>query len=249
MYEGRRGNRKNLKNVLSPEGGDWTLSSFNRQIQTRLDAIRFTIYHIALIAGIISPVLIVIADIIGVITGNAYNPLTNSISDLGLGSTGWLQSAVFILFGITTISLAAELYNELHDTHESRLGLIMMTALGAGFIFMGLFHNDPAGAPRTLHDMIHHFSALLEGGLFPVTCFFFADMFKTKINWRILTRYSVIAGILGCFLSLTWLVFQNEWFGLSERLIILNGLIWFEVLAIHLRRVSKSPHIIRRRHG
>jgi hypothetical protein len=117
--------------------------------------------------------------------------------------------------------------------------------LGAGFILLGLFPTDPLGTYHSLHGFIHHYAAWAEGGLFPVTCFFFADLFKTKSKWNILNRYSIIAGLTGCVLVVVWAILEKNWFGLSERLIILNGLIWFEVIAIHLRQVLKFPHNVR----
>jgi hypothetical membrane protein len=235
-----------LNNFFPATRRNWNPASLNNQIQAKLISIRFAVYHIALIAGILSPVVIVIADLIGVMTGKTYNPITQSISDLGLGNAGWMQTAAFIIFGITAISLASEMYNELHREHEVRLGFILMTAIGAGFILLGLFPTDPLGTYHSLHGFIHHYSAWVEGALSPAVCFFFADVFRTKTEWRILVRYSLIAGVMGCILVLVWAIFEKNWFGFSERLIILNGLIWFEVIAIHLRQIIEPPKKISR---
>jgi hypothetical membrane protein len=234
-----------LKTVLSQIITSWRLEGRNRKIHTKLPAIRLIIYQIVLIAGIIAPVLLVITDAVGVLLGRQYNAITQSISDLGLGRTGWLQSAAFIIFGMTTISLASELHSEMGSSRESRIGLRMMVLLGCGFILLGLFRTDPLGTSHSIHEIIHHYSAWAEGGLFPVTCFFFADLFRSRPRWNILHRYSVFAGISGCVLVVVWVIFEKNWFGLSERLIIFNGLIWFEIIAVHLRNIYKFPQHIR----
>jgi hypothetical membrane protein len=221
-------------------------TALTEQFHIRLPAARLFVYQFALIAGIASPILFVIADAMGVILVPGYNPLSQSISDLGLSPLGWLQDAAFFIFGVTTISLASELHSEIRGSREASVGLTMMICLGAGFILLGLFATDPLGTNHSLHGFIHHYAAWAEGGLFPVTCFFFADLFKPNRRWNILRRYSLVAGISGLALVIIWAIFENNWFGLFERLIILNGLIWFEVLAIHLRHISKSPYDISR---
>lgn len=236
-----------MKNVLSQMGINRRKESRNGKIHAKLPSIRLVIYQVVLIAGIIAPVLLIIADTVGVLLGRPYNAITQSISDLGLGRTGLLQNSAFIIFGITTISLASELYAEFGRSRESRIGFALMIILGAGFILLGLFPTDSLGTYHSLHGFIHHYAAWAEGGFFPVTCFFFADLFKNKLRWRDLYHYSIFAGIAGCILVVVWAIFEKNWFGLSERLIILNGLVWFEVIAIHLRRLSTSPQHVRER--
>jgi hypothetical membrane protein len=236
-----------LKNVLSQMGTNRQKVGRNGTIHAKLPSIRLSIYHVVLIAGIIAPVLLVITDLIGVLIGKPYNAVTQSISDLGLGRTGLLQNGAFIIFGITTVSLALELNAELGRSRESRIGFALMIILGAGFILLGLFPTDPLGTYHSLHGFIHHYAAWSEGGFFPVTCFFFADLFRNKLRWRDLYHYSIFAGTAGCILVVVWAIFEKNWFGLSERFIILNGLVWFEVIAIHLRRLTTSPQHIRER--
>jgi hypothetical membrane protein len=233
-----------LKNISYQNGLHWRLEGINGEIHRELPLIRHFLYNAAQIGSIISPVLLVVTDIIVALIGPKYNFLTQSISELGLGPAGWLQSIAFFIFGITAIALASELNTELRYSSESRTGLIMMMFLGFGFVCLGLFRSDPVGAGHSFHGIVHHFAALTEGGLFPVACFFYANIFKSKINWNNLHRYSVFAGIWGCLLVMLWLIFEKNWFGLSERLIIINGLIWFEIIAVHLRHLSKSPHHI-----
>jgi hypothetical membrane protein len=233
-----------VKNVFSQNSLYWHFDAVNGEIRRELPLIRSFLYNAAQIGSIVSPVMLVVIDVIIALVGPKYDFLTQSISDLGLGPAGWLQSIVFFIFGITTISLASELYNELRGSSESRTGLIMMMFLGFGFVCLGLFRSDSVGATRSLHGIVHHFAAMAEGGLFPVSCFFYANIFRTKTSWRNLYGYSVFAGIMGCFFVVVWLIFEKNWFGLSERLIIINGLVWFEIIAIHLRRLSKSPHHI-----
>jgi hypothetical membrane protein len=236
-----------LKTALSQIGVNRRKVGRNGKIHAKLPSIRLVVYQVVLVAGIVSPVLLVITDFIGVLIGKPYNAVTQSISDLGLGRIGWLQSAAFFIFGITTISLASELHSELGNSRESRIGFALIISLGAGFILLGLFPTDLLGTYHSFHGFIHNYAAWAEGGLFPVTCFFFADLFRNKLRWRDLFHYSLLAGISGCLSVIVWAIFAKNWFGLSERLIILNGLIWFEVIAIHLRRLLTSPQHIRER--
>ena len=93
-----------MKTVSSQIRVNKRKESRNGKIHAKLPSIRLVIYQVVLIAGIIAPVLLIIADTVGVLLGRPYNAITQSISDLGLGRTGLLQNSAFIIFGITTIS-------------------------------------------------------------------------------------------------------------------------------------------------
>jgi len=74
--------------------------------------------------------------------------------------------------------------------------------------------------------------------LFPIAIFLLAPSFKSTPNWKGIFIYTLIAGILALALILgALLAEQRGWFGLYERIIILNALIWVEVVAIHFLRL------------
>jgi hypothetical protein len=65
-----------------------------------------------------------------------------------------------------------------------------------------------------------------------------APSLKNTPNWKNIFIYTIIAGILAFALIMGALFAeQRGWFGLYERIIILNALVWVEVVAIHFLRM------------
>jgi hypothetical protein len=96
---------------------------------------------------------------------------------------------------------------------------------------------DHPGAPH-IDGTIHTISSYGLGLLFPIAILSLAPSFKRTPNWKGIFIYTLIAGILAFGLIIgAFLNEQKGWFGLYERIIILNALIWVEVVAIHFLRL------------
>jgi hypothetical protein len=75
------------------------------------------------------------------------------------------------------------------------------------------------------------------GLLFPTAILSLAPSLKNTPDWKNIFIYTIIASVLAFALILGALFAeQRGWFGLYERIIILNALVWVEVVAIHLLR-------------
>jgi len=96
---------------------------------------------------------------------------------------------------------------------------------------------DHSGAPP-IDGTIHTIASYGLGLLFPIAILSLAPSFKSTPNWKNIFIYTLIAGLLALALIMGALFAgQRGWFGLYERIIILNALVWVEVVAIHFLRL------------
>jgi hypothetical protein len=104
-------------------------------------------------------------------------------------------------------------------------------------MLIAAFHMGHSGAPP-IDGTIHTIASYGLGLLFPIAILTLAPSFKSTPNWKNIFVYTLIAGILAFGLIIgAFFTEQTGWFGLYERIIILNALIWVEVVAIHLLRL------------
>jgi hypothetical protein len=105
-------------------------------------------------------------------------------------------------------------------------------------MLIATFHMDAPEAQRTTAGIIHTLASYGLGLLFPIAILSLAPSFKSTPNWKNIFVYTLVAGVLALALILgALLAEQRGWFGLYERIIILNALIWVEVVAIHFLRL------------
>jgi hypothetical protein len=195
-------------------------------------------------AGMVGPVLFA-AILLGLtvvqydfMLGLGWRPLGDPAgawpSGLALGPYGWAQVANFVLSGILLMIFAAGLHPGATDGRGSRVGPALLFVAGAAMALMG-FETDPplqSTGPRTLHNLIHDLAfALFVLALLPAF-FFLWQRFREDTLWRGQARYTLITGVLA-----TLLLFLP---GVAYYLFIAVMLVWLEVTAVHLWRIS-SP--------
>ena len=116
-------------------------------------------------------------------------------------------------------------------------GIVLLALCGFVLMLIAAFHMGHPGAPH-IDGTIHTISSYGLGLLFPIAILSLAPSLKSTPNWTGIFVYTLIAGVLALALILgTLLAEQRGWFGLYERIIILNALIWVEVVAIHFLRL------------
>jgi hypothetical membrane protein len=202
-------------------------------------------------AGMAGPLVLIVSDITAGLASPEYSYLHDSISSLGLTNLGPLQSIGFLTIGLLVeVYVVGLLYNikAFRGFHLS-IGLLMF--FGFGLLLIGAFRTDPVGAPDTVEGTIHSFSAIGSFSLFAVAILIIAPSLKNDRNWNNFYRYTIVTGILAVLFVLIMVIFQDDisWFGLFERLLVLNMVVWVEMTAIRLlvlsvrRSVKSEEHI------
>jgi len=192
------------------------------------------------LAGIAGPLILVVGDLAASLSTPNYSMISNSISSLALTPLGWLQTVGFLVMGLLVEVFVAGLFFNIRRARGFHLGIGLLVCLGFGLLLIGAFRMDPAGWPSTIEGTIHSATAYALSLLFPIAILLLAPSLKSDPNWKGTFVYTLVAGVLALALTmgLLWLPDRMGWFGLYQRIVVANVIIWVEVIAVHLLRLS-----------
>jgi len=197
---------------------------------------RLNINRVPALLGIVGPIVVIVGDLAASSSIPGYSPIRDSVSSLALTSVGWLQTICFLAMGLLLEFFVAGLFFNIRRARAFHAGIILLAFEGFVLTLIAAFHMDHSGA-TTIDGTIHTIASYGLGLLFPIAILTLAPSFKSTPNWKNIFVYTLIAGILALALILGALFGdQRGWFGLYERIIILNALVWVEVVAIHFLR-------------
>ena len=197
-------------------------------------------YGILAVSGIVGPLVLVALDIAAAVSEPKYNLVRDSISALGLTSLGWIQTIGFVVFGLLVEIFTAGLFLNIRRKQLLDLGIGLLVFFGFGLALIGLFRTDPIGGLPTMSGRIHVWAAYSVLGLFPVVLALLLSSIRNDPNWRGLFYYTIVTGILAFTLAVGRLFLPQNitWFGLYERILVANVLIWVEITGIWLLLLS-----------
>ncbi|MGA8848369.1 MAG: DUF998 domain-containing protein [Dehalococcoidia bacterium] len=199
---------------------------------------RLNIDSVPALVGIVGPVVVVVGDLAASLSTPGYSPVRDSVSSLALTHIGWLQSICFLSMALLLEIFVAGLFFNIRRAQAFHVGIGILAFEGFVLMLIAAFHMDAPGGPRTTAGIIHTLASYGLGLLFPIAILSLAPSLKSTPNWKNIFVYTLIAGVLAFGLIIgAFLTEQRGWFGLYERIIILNALVWVEVVAIHLLRL------------
>jgi len=192
------------------------------------------------LAGIVGPIVLVVGDLAASLSTPNYSLIGDSISSLALTPLGWLQTVCFLAVGLLLEVFIAGLLLNIRRARGFRLGIGLLILCGFGLLMIAAFRMDPSGAPQTTEGAIHSATAYALSFLLPIAIVLLAPSVKSDPKWRNLFVYTLLAGALGLTLTIGLLLLPNlaGWFGLYERIIVGNVMIWVAAAAVHLLRLS-----------
>jgi len=198
---------------------------------------RLNIDSVPALVGIVGPIVVIVGDIAASLSTPGYSPIRDSVSSLALTGIGWLQSICFLAMGLLLEIFVAGLFFNIRRARGFYAGIVFLALCGFVLMLIAAFHMDHPNA-TTIDGTIHTISSYGLGLLFPIAILSLAPSLKSTPNWKNIFIYTLVAGILGFGLIIgAFFTEQTGWFGLYERIIILNALVWVEVVAIHFLRL------------
>jgi len=199
---------------------------------------RLGVNSVPAIVGIVGPIVLIIGDLAASLSIPGYSPIRDTVSSLALTGIGWLQSICFLAMALLFEIFVAGLFFNIRRARGFYVGIVLLALCGFILMLIATFHMDAPAAPRTIDGRIHGIASYGLGLSFPVAILSLIPSLKSTPNWRSVFAYTLVAGILALGLIIgAFFAEQTGWFGLYERIIILNGLIWVEVVAIHFLRL------------
>jgi len=153
---------------------------------------------------------------------------------------GWLQTIGFLSIGLLVEVFTVGLFFSMRGGRSFRLGIGFLVCSGFGLLVVGAFRTDPVGVTRTLEGTIHLVAATIIFGLFPVAFLLIAPSLRNDPFWKGLFIYTIITSVVALVLMIVriWLSPQLSWFGLYERVLVANIVIWLDIMAIRLLCLS-----------
>ena len=207
---------------------------------------RLNINSVPALVGIVGPIVVIVGDIAASLSTPGYSLVRDSVSSLALTSIGWLQSICFLAMGLLLVIFVPRFFVNIRRARGFHAGIGLLALCGFVLMLIATFHMDAPGGPRTTAGIIHTIASYGLGLLFPIAILSLAPSLKSTPNWKNIFVYTLVAGVLALALILgALLAEQRGWFGLYERIIILNALVWVEVVAIHFLRLSlrREPNL------
>lgn len=156
-----------------------------------------------------------------------YDRMVNTISQLVLGSHGWLETLLFVAFGAVLVGLA----NRLRGVS------VFLLPAGVALFMVAAFPTVAPGENETMVSIIHEYAAMAAVALLPAACFKLYLCLKSDAASREMRMICLAAGICGLILGLAGLLAlstESNYIGAIERMILLNGLIWLQAVGIYI---------------
>ena len=171
-----------------------------------------------------------------------YNILRQTVSELALGPYGWIQTADFFVVGVLVIVFSSGLYYGVQRRCGFRAGIGILVFVGLGTFLLGFFPTEPGVTPTLVTLSPHLVITGAVFSLFPLAFLLLAPSLKADPFWSSLFVYTVVAGALGLglFVGIARLPSDWEFFGIYERMLLANGLIWMEIIGIRLLRFHQK---------
>ena len=201
-------------------------------------------HGILALAGIVGPLVLVTMDLIAAFAEPKYSLVRQSMSSLALTSKGWIETIGFMLMGLMIESFTAGLYLNIKRRRGFGFGTALLVFFGFGMLVIGTFHTGIAGAPPTFSSIVHTVAADSVFGLFPIALALMLPSIKNDRRWHGMFRYTVITGFIALVMAASqpFLPHKFGFFGLYERIMVLNAITWLGTFAVRLLVLSFQLH-------
>ena len=189
----------------------------------------------------LGPVYFIACNAIAQYLHPTENPIAITVSFLVFGSYGWLQTSAFYILGISFIALAVALVLKINS--KINLGAIVVFLVGIAFLLVAGNHVQSPGTVITLSEKIHRDSAIAIVVMSPLACFLLAPGLKAS-GHRGLWIYSMIAGTIAVVTVAVGFLIptgHSDFLGIFERILLLNGQIWGEIICVRLIWTAFKP--------
>jgi hypothetical membrane protein len=205
------------------------------------DAINLRFNPYLALAGIAGPVLLIITDIVVALTNPGYIYVRHSISSLAWAPLGWLQTISFLTIGLLTELFVASLFCSITPKRGFNISMLLLIIFGFGLLMIGAFPTDPAVGEKTIEGTIHGIAAKFVFVIFPIATLFLLNSIKADENWRPVFKYTLCAAIFSIMVMIPLMLLPGHWrfWGLLERILVADTVIWVAVMASRMLMLSK----------
>ena len=194
------------------------------------------------ICGITGPILYTIVVIVLGLLRPGYDHVTQSMSELGeVGSSNAIimNTAGFALLGVLMIAFTFGLHRGISGGKGSKIGPALIALSGTALVITGIFPCDPGCVDVSMVGITHSVFAIISAFAMILAPLALSPRLKRDRLWQGYLAYSlatvIVAGLISAVYGFT--VFE-QWTGALQRFSMGVLLLWIEVMAIRLLRLS-----------
>jgi len=199
------------------------------------------------ICGIIAPILYAIVVIILGLLRPGYDHIAQSMSQLGeVGGPDAIimNTAGFALLGALMIAFAFGLHRGISEGKGLKIGPALVALSGAALVMAGIFPCDPAGVDISMVGITHYVFVTISAFAMILAPLALSPRLRRDRLWQSYVAYSlitvVVVGAISALFIITVYGFNvfEPWKGVLQRVSMVVPLLWMEVMAIRLLRLS-----------
>jgi hypothetical membrane protein len=197
------------------------------------------LYGLLVLAGIAAPLLLLVSELVILPSAVGYSLVRDSISSLAWAGMGWVQNVSFLTTGLLVEGFAAILLLGVPRARGLDLGIALLACSGFGLILLGAFRTDTPNILPTFDGTIHGIAANTTFVLLPLAGLFIAPSLRKNPHWKPLFAYSIATAVFALIWIAIYRLFlpsELTWFGLYERILAIDEVLWVELMAIWLLR-------------
>ena len=202
--------------------------------------------RLAALAGMAAPILFVSVFTAEGALRPGYQPVCMFVSELSLGSRGWVQIGSFVVTGLLVLLFSSGVAARCIGGRAASAGQATLKIIGFSLVASGPFVTDPSALfnQTSLHGLVHGIFGALVFSLAPVCCFVYFGPFRRDPTWKSLAPWTAVAGVV---LALGIVVLKLSqlphgglypWKGWIQRAFLIVFMGWLFVFAARLYRVS-----------
>ena len=150
-----------------------------------------------------------------------------------------MNTAGLGLLGLMMVALALGLDRGITDGKGSKIGPGLVGVSGAAVVMLGIFHSEPGAENPTAVGTMHSVFVLIAEFAILLAPLAISPRLKRDERWQSYVAYSLGTVVMAMVVSVLYAsnVFES-WKGVVQRMAMAVPLIWVEVMAIKLLRVS-----------
>src|ERR687894_2429767 len=169
------------------------------------------------------------------------NPVTEPISNYGVGPYSSLLTAAVLGSGVAALALTLGLYLGMVPPARSYVGLFFLGIYGVSELLAGLFPLD-VGAEATLIGTIHNIVGNLAFFGFPLAVILLSLAMGKDERWRSFRPTALAVAFAVVLMVILTIVGSNiGLFGVTQRLANATQLLWILLVALRLRSIAQGP--------
>ena len=169
------------------------------------------------------------------------NPVSEPISNYGVGPYGFLFTVADIGSGLATLALVFGLYLGIPPPGRSYVGLSLLALYGVSELLAGIFPID-VGGEATTAGTIHTIVGNISFFCLPIAAILLSLRMGKDEQWRSLRRPALALSIVIVLTVILTIAGSNLGigFGVTQRVANVAVLVWMLVVALHLRSVAQG---------